>query len=208
MNYYYDILLNFQDQYYMFYEWDNNDNIEFIKKIPLFHIKEKDYMNIYTNNIKISKDFLNKIENKTKIKNGTLRYTAIFSDGKNSLGLEFNDDGLVINKSSILLDDEININEFMYNIDITNIDYEIIKKDSVFKETRQELNIKKIITLEINSMYSKKEYSKLKYIYLEWFNKIDDNYSKMYQTMLNKLNNSLTEKEYHIYELIKITYNV
>ena len=49
MNYYYDILLNFQENYYMFYEWDKEDNIEFVKKIPLFHIDSKEFIDIFTN---------------------------------------------------------------------------------------------------------------------------------------------------------------
>ena len=56
-------------------------------------------------------------------------------------------------------------------------------------------------------MYQNKENSKLKYIYLEWFNKLEDNINLMYQNMLNKLNDKLTEKEYSIYELIKLSYN-
>ena len=35
------------------------------------------------------------------------------SDGKNNLALEFQSDGKVINKSSLLLEDELNINEFI-----------------------------------------------------------------------------------------------
>ena len=208
MSYYYDVLLNFQDNYCMFYEWDKDDNIEFIKKIPLFHISQKEFLDLFINKIKINKDFLNKIENKTKLKEDYLKYTAIFSDGKNSIALEFNDDGLVINKSSLLLEDELNINEFMYNIELVNLDYNIINKELFYKDTRQELKIKNILKLEINNMYENKDYSKIKYIYLEWFNELNDNYDNMYKQMLNKLDNKLTNKEYEIYELIKITYNV
>ena len=46
MNYYYDILLNFQDVYCMFYEWDSTDSIDFVKKIPLFHVDNKVYKDI------------------------------------------------------------------------------------------------------------------------------------------------------------------
>ena len=38
MNYYYDIVVNFQDTNYMFYDWNEKDNIEFIKKIPIFQV--------------------------------------------------------------------------------------------------------------------------------------------------------------------------
>ena len=54
------------------------------------------------------------IENKCKIKkNKNLLYAAIFSDGKHAIALEFNKDGIVINKSSLLLEDEILSTEIM-----------------------------------------------------------------------------------------------
>lgn len=209
MNYYYDILLNFQDVYCMFYEWDSEDAVDFVKKVPLFHIDNKVYKDILTKKIKVNKEFLERIEDKTKLKqNNTLKYACIFGDGKNAIGIEFNDEGVVLNKSSILLEDEININEFMYSIDLIKLDYEVISIDSKRSETRQDEKIKRILKIEINSMYENKNKSKLKYIYLEWFNKLSDDYDKMYENMLKKLDSKLTKKEYEIYNLIKMTLNV
>ena len=209
MNYYYDVLLNFQDKYYMFYEWDKDDSIEHIKKIPLFHINEKAYIDIISNKIKVPIEFLNKIENKTKLNHdNTIKYSCIFGDGKNNIAVEFDNEGNTICKSSLLLDDEININEFMYNIDIYNLKYEIIDKDIKYKETRQEAKIKNILKIEIKNMYECKNKSKLKYVYLEWFNDLCDDYNLMYNNMIKKIDNTLTIKEYEIYELIKMTYNV
>ena len=208
MEYYYDVLLNFQENYCMFYEWDKEDTIEFVKKIPLFHVDGETLINMINKKIVVKKDFLKKIENKTKLKqNKYLEYTAIFGDGKNSICLEFDKDGNVINKSSLILDDELNINEFMYNINQIKIDYEIKGKEIFRKDTRQDLKIKKILRLEINDMYENKEFSKLKFIYLEWFNELINDLEKMRDNMLNKLNKELTEKEYEIYELIKLSYN-
>lgn len=209
MNYYYDVLLNFQDKYCMFYEWDKDDNVDFIKKIPLFHVDSKTYIDLFSKVVNINIDFLKSIDNKTKLKqNKFLKYTCIFSDGKNSLALEFNDNGLVINKSSLMLEDELNINEFMYSISLSNIDYQIISADNTInRETRQEEKVKRILKLEVNNMYKNKEYSKLKYIYLEWFNELLDSNDKMYSNMLDRLNETLEDKEYAIYEIIKLSYN-
>ena len=41
MNYYYDIVLNLNEELYEFYEWEENDSIDFIKKIPLFRVSTK-----------------------------------------------------------------------------------------------------------------------------------------------------------------------
>ncbi len=208
MNYYYDIYLNFQEEYFMFYEWDEKDNLEYIKKIPLYHLETSKIIDMLTKVFKVNNDFLKQIENKTKLKqNKYLNYACLVSDGKNNLALEFQSDGKVINKSSLLLEDELNINEFIYGISVSNIDYEIIKDERIKKESRQEEKIKKVLKLEIEKMYNNKEYSKLKYIYLEWFKEVLDSIDKMYNNMLDKLNSSLTEVEYHIYELIKLSYN-
>ena len=209
MNYYYDILLNFQDVYCMFYEWDSTDSIDFVKKTPLFHVDNKVYKDILTKKIKVNKEFLERIEDKTKLKqNNSLKYSCIFGDGKNAIGVEFNEDGEVLYKSSVLLEDEININEFMYSIDLIKLDYEVISTDAKRCETRQDEKIKRILKVEINSMYENKNKSKLKYIYLEWFNKLSDDYDEMYENMLKKLDGKLTKKEYEIYNLIKMTLNV
>ncbi len=208
MDYYYDLYVNFLENYCMFYEWDEDDNLEYVKKIPLVHVDAKTYLNFRSKIVKVDARFLKTILNKTKLKDNTiLKYAVIISDGKNSMALEFNDDGETISKSSLILDDEININEFMYNISVTKIDYEVIKKDKIIKETRQEAKIKKILKLEILNMYQNKEYSKLKYIYLEWFDKLKDTPEVMYAEMLKKLKGNLGSKEYAIYELIKLSYN-
>ena len=208
MNYYYDVLLNFQDNFYMFYEWDETDNIEYIKKIPLYNVDSNTFNNFLENEIIINDNFLSEIENKTKLKqNKFIKYAAVFSDGKNSVALEFNSDGKVINKSSVLLEDELNIIEFIFNVNKSKIDYQVVGSLKKEKESRQSLLIKKIIKLEINNMYNSKNVSKLKYIYLEWFNEILNNIDEMYNNMLHKINEELTDREYHIYEIIKLSYN-
>ena len=41
MNYIYDLLLNFNENIYEFYDWNKTDNIKHIKKIPIFKIDSK-----------------------------------------------------------------------------------------------------------------------------------------------------------------------
>jgi len=208
MNYYYDVYLNYQDVYYMFYEWDELDNVEFVKKIPLFHVNSKTIIDFLTKKVKVTEEFLEKIENKTKTKNNTyLRYCCIISDGKNSLALEFDEFGISTYKSSLILDDEISINEFIYNVKEGIIDYLALESESIKSETRLDERVKKVLRLEIDNMYKSQNYSKLKYIYLEWFGIYLDNFKKMYENMIERIEGKLTEKEYLIYDLIKLSYN-
>ena len=47
MNYIYDITLNFnKNNLYEFYEWKEEDDAEFILKIPMFKVSTEDIVNI------------------------------------------------------------------------------------------------------------------------------------------------------------------
>ncbi len=208
MNYYYDILLNFKEVYYLFYEWNKNDQIEFYKKIPLFRVNENVFKDFYKNIVKVDQLLLKEIYNKSKLKGGKLKkYSCIFSDGKNSIGILFNNEGVIIKKSSLILEDELNIHEIMFSIDEYNINYEILRKEDIRLYTRIDNDIKNTLIYEINKIYNNKEYSKLKYIYLKWFNKLDNDIEYIYKEMINKMNDELTNKEYEIYDFIKYMYN-
>ena len=68
MNYYYDIILNWtEDKAYDFYEWNDYDYLELIKKIPLIKIKHKAFLDFATSNIKVDESFLEMIEDKTLV---------------------------------------------------------------------------------------------------------------------------------------------
>ena len=41
MNYIYDIVLNFNENAYNFYDWYKEDNIELYIKVPVFKIEEE-----------------------------------------------------------------------------------------------------------------------------------------------------------------------
>ena len=62
MNYYYDVLLNFLDTNIYFYEWDNLDNIEYYKRVPLIQVNSKTLKDFINNNIVVEKEFLDTIK--------------------------------------------------------------------------------------------------------------------------------------------------
>ena len=68
MNYYYDIILNWgENKAYEFYEWNDTDYLELIKKIPLIKIKTKTFLDFISKNFKVNKDFLDMIKDKTLV---------------------------------------------------------------------------------------------------------------------------------------------
>ena len=61
MNYIYDIVLNLNEILYDQFDWLKKDNIERIKRIPIYKIGEEDLKNIIANKINMN---INEIKNK------------------------------------------------------------------------------------------------------------------------------------------------
>lgn len=207
MNYYYDVLLNFLDTNIYFYEWDNLDNIEYYKRVPLVQVNSKTLRDFINNNIVIEKEFLDAIKGKAKKKDDCPSYIAIFADKNGSIALEFDENGKSIARSFLSLEDDLNICEIIYTVDNLKINYKIVTPINYNDNLRIEDKIKLIIKTEVKSLYKKQDFTKLKYLFMEWFNKIPVDNEVMYQSMIEKLNNKIGDKEKKIYDLIKLSYN-
>ena len=66
MNYVYDILLNFQDYAYDFYEWNIDDEITHIRKAPMVRISTEQLEKLNHYRCQIAPSFVKKIENKAE----------------------------------------------------------------------------------------------------------------------------------------------
>ncbi len=212
MYYYYDILLNFAEsdnELYEFYEWEEHDNIEFIKKIPLFKVSTSNLKILLKYQVKFAEEILEQIKNKTILKNfnSTLPYCLLVCDTKNSLALELNEQGEVISRSHLLLCDEINLNEIMYTMKEQKLKFEKLNKYPHNADIRQIAEIKKIIACEIKTLYEQQNISKLKYLYFEWFDKTSDDLQNIYKEMCFDLQQKFSPKHQNIYEIIKLSYD-
>ncbi len=207
MNYYYDIMANLEDNNYMFYEWDESDNIELIKKIPIFQVTTKVLKDFINNDISVTNEFLDFIHNKTKLKKETLEYLALFASKNGAIIIEFANDGTSIARSFLQVSDECNVLEVLYTIPILKMDYKILKKIKYSKDLRIEKKIKDFINLEINTLYNNKDLEKIVFLYNEWFYKSKNNVAEMIKDMQNKLKLGITDVELKIYNLIKLSYN-
>lgn len=206
MIYIYDILLNFKDELYDFYDWNKNDNIIHIRKIPLIKIKEKALVNIKNNNVKFDEETLNQIKDKTEIFtpkiSKKIEYMTLLSDGNYVIGLQI--EGKKIKKSSLLIDEELDILEDVNNLDFMNINYKIINKGINNElKTRKQRETEKFIKKGINKIKNDEE--KLKYLYYECFDKKEENKEKILHKMLNNINNlDVNKKIYNFLKLIEV----
>lgn len=209
MTYIYDVILNFQKDYYEFYEWDTNDKIYHIKKIYLVKIDSNSFNDILNNKIKLSDelmlDIFNKCEYFDNKKLLTIPYAIIVTDSYRVMGIMMNMDGLIIKYSSLLLDEEEDILEISNRLATVKIDYKIIKKKINNNLTRNEKNILQYIRKDLNDTYKEKNINKLKFLYYEIFNKQSNDIDEIYDSLIEILNKKIDERHYNLYDLIRLS---
>ena len=212
MNYYYDIILNWNEgEAYEFYEWNDYDYLELIKKIPLVKVKHKVLLDLICNDIKVEESFLEMIEGKTLVSDKKnfkkIEYACLFTDTKNVIALEFNGEGISISRSNLLIDDDLNVLEVIYGMKETNLNYEMLKKIEETQTLRQEREAKKLILLEINNLYNNKEIDKLKYLYYEYKKENIGDIDYIYEHIINDLNKKIDKDILKLYHIIKLSYH-
>ena len=110
MTYIYDVIFNFDNDLYDFYEWDKTDNYYHIKKVNLLRIDSKTYNDLLDNRVKFNDDLFmdifHKCEYYDKKKIKTFPYAFLVTDTYRSMALMLDDDLKVIKYSSLLLDEE------------------------------------------------------------------------------------------------------
>ncbi len=210
MNYMYDILLNFTSskKVYEFFEWESTDVIINVKKIPIFKIAKETLWDLLNYRIKVDKSFLKKIENTSivyKQNKKRFKHLAIFSDGSKAIGINLNDNGIVEYKSSMLLDEEEEATYIAEKLQLEKLEYqklEKLKKEEFI--TRKEEEEKNFLLKEINLLYKNNDLEKLKYLYIEYFDKKEENIDNIYNKLITSLD-SIDEKHEELYQLLKLT---
>ena len=179
MIYTYDILLNWtkDERLKEFYEWNLEDDLEHIKKMPIIRISASFLKDLLTSKIKIDKSFLSKIKYKTESyfhnEIDVIDYAVIVTTLRKALALELDNEGNVMYKSNLLIDEEEEVLEIGEELVVMDISYKIMSKNNkVSYLTRKEEEEKKFLTKEIKKIKKNKEESKLNYLFKEFF--IDD----------------------------------
>jgi len=196
MNYIYDILVNFNETLYDFYDWNSNDDIKHIRKIPIFRIKSTDFYDIKNNKVVFSNEFLDKNKNKTEIfknrKTDNLKYSFLVSDGLEVLALNIEKK---IMYSRLLIDEEVEILDICIRLDEVNIPYKIVETLYIDEfKTRKQISVEKSVRKELKKIINEKNIEKLKYIYYECFNKKINSVDKIIIDFNKELSNEIITK--------------
>lgn len=208
MNYINDLILNFNDcsDLFEFYEWSNKDKILNVDKIPIIRISKIQMSDIFEKRIRINKSFLNKLKNKTIISEYiTLKYCLLVTDLNRVIALKFDEDGEVVESSSLLFDEEDAVIDECLNFKEEVLDYEVLGtyKDKVFL-TRYEKIIRDELLIKLKNLYENKFYDEIDYLYEELF---DDkkNVHEKYEFLIKNIENNYEDKYNKLYDIIKLT---
>lgn len=212
MIYTYDILLNWtkDERLKEFYEWNLEDDLEHIKKMPIIRIRESLLKDLLTSKIKIDKNFLPKIKYKTESyfhnEIDIIDYAFIVTTEKKSLALELDNEGNVVYKSNLLIDEEEEVLEIGEDLVIMEIPYEVITKNKkVSYLTRKEEEEKKFLIKEMKKIKQNKEESKLNYLYKEFF--IDDveSFNDKLTILEKEISKDYNSFHHKLYNLLKLS---
>lgn len=210
MNYIYDILLNYGDVPYDFFEWNKSDNILHIRKIPLIKVGASTLKDIMDYEIKLDSSFINKIKRKTEIFNNKnirlLDVACLFSDGVNVLAIMIKNNRLL--KSKLLLEEDEEVLAISEKLKEQEIIYTKIKKcHNIYYKTRKQIENEYKMRIELNKMFREKNNETLKYIYYECFNKKEASISiirKKFFLVLDEYDEQIIGKLKNILKLLEI----
>lgn len=212
MIYMYDILLNWTDRLRLneFFEWNLDDDLEHIKKIPLIKVNDNLIKDLLISKIKFDKDILNKIKNKTEgyFHNDidVIEYAVIFSNGVKAIAVELDDEGICLYKSSMLLDEEDEVLEMTSELVKNEIKYEVLKTNNKINTlTRKEEEIKNFLLKEIKKIKNSKEVSKANYLYKEFFQDDIDNFDDKISVIINEVSKDFNNFHKKLYNLLKLS---
>lgn len=212
MIYVYDILLNwFQKEALVeFFEWELNDELEHVKKIPLLKVDSSLIHDLYTSNIQVEDSFLEKIKDKTEcyFHNDVdiISYSCLLSDGKKCIALEFNDEGYSTYKSTLLVDEEEEVLELVGELTLTIVPYHIhtTKKDFSYL-TRKEEKKQSYLLSEIKSIWKHQNVEKLSYLYEEYFNGGICSMDEMYENICKNIKLNYSKVYDEVIEILRLT---
>ena len=188
MDYIYDIVLNFQEQYYDFYEWQPSDKIINIKRIPIYKITTNDYLNIKNNYVIIDKSTIPK---PSKI--------LLLTNEIEVMGILLDNYGKVLKISSLLFEEADEVLEDKDDIKQINIKYKIIKKKNISLISRHNIEKKRYVDTYLKKINILKDEYLLKYLYYDIYQTEEKDPQKIY----TKFKHLAKEQTKVLYDAIK-----
>lgn len=210
MNYIYDILVNYGNVPYDFFEWNSSDNIMHIRKIPIIRVSANTLMDIRDYEVKLDNTFIEYIKSKTETFNNKnirlIEEACLLSDGSNVLAIMLKNNRLL--KSKLLLEEEEEVLAISEKLKEQEIVYTKTKKNKNNQyKTRRQIENEQKLRKQLNKLFYDKNYETLKYMYYECFNKKEESINiirKQFYSMLEEQDEFIIEKLKNILKLLEI----
>lgn len=188
MEYIYDIVLNFHPCYYEYYEWQSTDKIISIKKIPIYKINNKTYLDLKYNDI---------IINKTSLPKNNKMF--LVTSGIEVMGLLLDKENRISKRSSLIFEEADDILEDKDSLKEINLKYTITNHQKPTYLSRLSKEKSSYIINYLNNLDPIKDEYTLKYLYYDIYNIEEKDSSIIYDKLL-----SLTKEDINkIYESVK-----
>jgi len=205
MNYIYDVILNFNNEYLDFFEWNKNDNIINVRKIPVFKIEDQDYLNFKTSVIVVDSVFLNKISNQTTYYTNSLssKFLCLVTNQKEVMAIMLDKNGKIKMRSGLLFDEAEEVIEISHEIDTTKIKYEVLetkKKEEFLSRSQKEK--RSFILNKLKKLEDKNDILALRYLYFDYFETEENNEVKILDSLKKELMGDWKKKNDELYKLI------
>ena len=198
MTYIYDIALNFQDNYYQFFEWNKHDKIKSLSKLPIYHVTDEDILNFKNNKVKVDISTIQKFKEENT-KRGKI--ILLVSNSIITIGLLFDLEGNVLKKSSLIYEEEDEANDIAMHLPLTKITYQEIIP--INEENKLRIEIEKKETL-IHYIKENQDKILLKYLYYEYFHQENNNLEQIKKYLLNEIEKNWTKKQNDLYHLVAL----
>lgn len=208
MNYIYDILVNFSSYAFDFYDWNTDDKITHIRKVPVIKIKTDDLFTIKNSDVRFSSNFLDKIKNKTEVFVGknvkNIEYGCLLCDGINVLAIMYKNNKCF--KSKLALDEEEEVTDISGRLKRQDIEFNVIKTNFIDEfKTRNQIKLGR----KIKSELKKADYETLRFIYYECFNRKENNVNEIIKSFEKEIENSnhhVLDKIQKFFKLLEINH--
>lgn len=202
MNYIYDIILNFNEEFYDFYEWKNNDNVINVRKIPVLKVDENTYVSLRNNKVQVSMETIDSLKKNFSLYNEKIEGNIIclITNGMSAFGVMFNNNGYLIKRSSMLFDEEEEVIDESENIKEVKIEFIKNEKQKSNNISRIVKEKQKFIKDYITSLDDELT---LKYIYYDYFEK-EENKNNIKEILLSEINSKWNSKLSKLYDLTKL----
>ena len=202
MNYIYDIILNFNEEFYDFYEWKNNDNVINVRKIPVLKVDENTYISLRNNKVQVSMETIDSLKKNFSLYNEKIEGNIIclITNGMSAFGVMFNNNGYLIKRSSMLFDEEEEVIDESENIKEIKIEFIKNEKQKSNNISRIVKEKQKFIKDYISSLDDELT---LKYIYYDYFEK-EENKNNIKEILLSEINSKWNSKLSKLYDLTKL----